>query len=149
MIMEYTLEDLIDINLLQDLQAKLNLIYSFPSAIVDNDGKFWLLWRGRTCAQNSTGFIPGAKRVYKKRPVHPGTSPWGKSCGQLSMSSWFDDTATPIIIGGKHLGNFFTGQFFLEKPDLEFFRIKQNHNRFRWKIIFGGRRESSNMSREN
>jgi two-component system cell cycle sensor histidine kinase/response regulator CckA len=32
------------------------------------------------------------------------------------------DNATPIIIDGKHLGNFFTGQFFLEKPDLKFFR---------------------------
>jgi PAS domain S-box-containing protein len=32
------------------------------------------------------------------------------------------DNATPIIIDGKHLGNFFTGQFFLEAPDLEYFR---------------------------
>jgi PAS domain S-box-containing protein len=32
------------------------------------------------------------------------------------------DNATPIIIDGTHLGNFFTGQFFLEKPDLSFFR---------------------------
>jgi ligand-binding sensor protein len=32
------------------------------------------------------------------------------------------DNAAPIIIEGKHLGNFFTGQFFLEQPDLEFFK---------------------------
>ena len=37
--MEYRLEELIDIPLLQDLQDKLNVIYSFPSAILDNDGK--------------------------------------------------------------------------------------------------------------
>ncbi|MGE5406101.1 MAG: PAS domain S-box protein, partial [Methanosarcina sp.] len=32
------------------------------------------------------------------------------------------DNATPLIIDGKHLGNFFTGQFFMEKPDIDFFR---------------------------
>jgi len=37
--MEYRLEELIDIPLLQDLQDKLNLIDSFPSAIVGNEGK--------------------------------------------------------------------------------------------------------------
>jgi PAS domain S-box-containing protein len=34
------------------------------------------------------------------------------------------DNATPIIIDGVHYGNFFTGQFFLEKPDLNFFRAQ-------------------------
>ena len=34
------------------------------------------------------------------------------------------DNATPIIIDGIHYGNFFTGQFFLEKPDLDFFRAQ-------------------------
>jgi ligand-binding sensor protein len=37
--MDYKLVDLIDIPLLQDLQEKLNLIYLFPSAIIDIDGK--------------------------------------------------------------------------------------------------------------
>jgi len=31
------------------------------------------------------------------------------------------DVAAPITIGGKHVGNFFTGQFFLEAPDKNFF----------------------------
>ena len=34
------------------------------------------------------------------------------------------DNATPIIIEGIHYGNFFTGQFFMEPPDLEFFRLQ-------------------------
>jgi len=37
--MNYKLEDLIDVQLMQSLQDKLNVIYSFPSAIIDNDGK--------------------------------------------------------------------------------------------------------------
>jgi PAS domain S-box-containing protein len=32
------------------------------------------------------------------------------------------DSATPIIIDEKHLGNAYIGQFLLEKPDIEYFR---------------------------
>ncbi|HEX3013071.1 MAG TPA: PAS domain S-box protein, partial [Methanobacterium sp.] len=32
------------------------------------------------------------------------------------------DMAVPIYIGGEHLANLFTGQFFFEPPDVEFFR---------------------------
>ena len=35
----FRLEDLIDVSLLQDLQEKLNKIYSFPSAVIDIEGK--------------------------------------------------------------------------------------------------------------
>ena len=34
------------------------------------------------------------------------------------------DAATPIIIEGEHIGNVFTGQLFLEAPDLESFRAQ-------------------------
>jgi hypothetical protein len=37
--MSHKLEDLIDIKLVQELHDKLNVIYSFPSAIIDNDGQ--------------------------------------------------------------------------------------------------------------
>jgi len=30
----------------------------------------------------------------------------------------------PVIIDGEHMGNFFTGQYFYEPPDTEFFRRK-------------------------
>ena len=36
--MKYSLQDLIDIEHFQELQNRLNEIYSFPSAIIDNDG---------------------------------------------------------------------------------------------------------------
>ena len=36
------------------------------------------------------------------------------------------DMATPIVVGGRHVGNFFLGQFFFddERPDVEFFRAQ-------------------------
>ena len=32
------------------------------------------------------------------------------------------DCATPIHVDGNHIANFFTGQFFLEKPDIGYFK---------------------------
>lgn len=32
------------------------------------------------------------------------------------------DVAVPLVIGGKHVANLFSGQFFLEEPDLGYFR---------------------------
>src|SRR5512147_2381430 len=123
--MNYRLEDLIDISLLQDLQEKLNEIYSFPSAIIDSDGKILtaVAWqdictqfhrKNPECEREciiSDQYI--ASHISEANPTVSYTCPHG-----------LVDNAAPIIINGEHLGNFFTGQFFLEKPNLEFFRQK-------------------------
>jgi len=121
--MDYRLEDIIDISLLQNLQDKLNKILTFPSAIIDLDGKIL----------SASAWQDICTRFHRKNPQCE------KECiksdkyilGHLNEASpnvsyqcphGLIDTATPIFIEGKHLGNFFTGQFFLEKPDLDFFK---------------------------
>ncbi len=121
--MEYKLRDLIDMSLFQNLQDKLNLIYSFPSAIIDNEGNILtaVAWQDictkfhrkhpdceKECIK-SDQYI--AEHLHEANPAVSYQCPHG-----------LIDNATPIIIDGKHLGNFFTGQFFLEKPDMEFFK---------------------------
>ncbi len=121
--MKYTLQDLIDIEQFQALQDRLNEIYSFPSAIIDNDGKILAStgWQdvcakfhrqNRECEQEcikSDQYI--LSHMAEANPAVSYRCPRG-----------LVDNATPIIVDGEHLGNFFTGQFFLEEPDLEFFR---------------------------
>jgi len=121
--MNYKLEDLIDIPLFQNLQEKLNVIYSFPSAIIDNDGKILtaVAWQDictkfhrinteceKECIKSDRYIL---QHISEANPAVSYQCPHG-----------LIDNATPIIIDGKHLGNFFTGQFFLEKPDPEFFK---------------------------
>lgn len=121
--MAYKLEDLIDVQLLQNLQEKLNSVYSFPSAIIDNDGKVLtaVAWQDvctkfhrvhpeseKECVKSDQYIL---KHIRETKPAISYTCPHGMI-----------DNATPIIIDGNHLGNFFTGQFFLEKPDIEFFK---------------------------
>ena len=121
--MNYKLEDLIDIKLFQSLQDRLNEIYSFPSAIIDNDGKILtaVAWQDictkfhRMNPECEMECIKSDKYILdhlnEANPAVSYTCPHG-----------LIDNAAPIIIDGIHYANFFTGQFFLEPPDLEFFR---------------------------
>jgi hypothetical protein len=121
--MEYKLAELIDIPLLQDLQEKLNVIYSFPSSIIDNEGKILTAvgWQD-ICTKFHRVHPECEKECIKSdlfilehlKEANPAVS--------YQCPHGLVDNASPIVIDGKHLGNFFTGQFFFEKPDLDFFR---------------------------
>lgn len=121
--MTYKLQDLIDIEQFQMLQDRLNEIYSFPSAIIDNEGNILTAtaWQD-VCTQfhrknkeceveciKSDQYI--LSHLAEANPAVSYRCPHG-----------LVDNATPIIIDGVHYGNFFTGQFFMEPPDLEFFK---------------------------
>jgi ligand-binding sensor protein len=118
--MDYRLEDLIDIPLLQSLQDKLNVVYSFPSAIIDNDGKVLtkVAWQDictkfhRTNSECEKECIKRDKYILEHLQVANPAVSYQCPHGMI-------DNATPIIIDGKQLGNFFTGQFFLETIALD------------------------------
>jgi PAS domain S-box-containing protein len=122
--MNHKLEDIVDVKLIQELQEKLNVIYSFPSAIIDNDGKVLtaVAWQDictkfhRVNTESEKECIKSDQYILEHlNEANPAVS--------YKCPHGLVDNATPIIINGKHYGNFFTGQFFLEtKPDIEFFR---------------------------
>jgi PAS domain S-box-containing protein len=121
--MDYKLEDIIDIPLLQNLQDKLNLIYSFPSAIIDNEGKVLTAVAWQDICTKFHRMNPECEQeciksdMYILDHLHEANPAVSYQCPH-----GLTDNATPIIIEGKHYGNFFTGQFFLEEPDPKYFR---------------------------
>ncbi|TFG64569.1 MAG: PAS domain S-box protein [Spirochaetales bacterium] len=119
----YRLKDLIDLEQFQSLQDRLNENYSFPSAIIDIEGNILTVtaWQDicfkfhrknreteNECIQSSQYIL---SHLHEANPAVTYSCPHG-----------LVDSAAPIIIDGVHYGNFFTGQFFLEEPDLDFFR---------------------------
>ncbi len=119
----YKLEDLIDIKHFQDIQDRLNKIYTFPSSIIDNGGNILTAtgWQEictdfhrknkeckKACIQSDKYILD---HINEADPAVTYKCPHG-----------LVDNATPIIIDGIHYGNFFTGQFFLEAPDIDFFK---------------------------
>ncbi len=121
--MDYNLEDLIDISLFQRLQEKLNLLHPFPSAIIDNKGKILtaVAWQDICTKFHRQHPISEKECIKSDQYIFEHIQEANPSiCYQCPHG--LVDNAFPIIIDGKHLANFFTGQFFLEKPDLDFFR---------------------------
>jgi len=123
--MTLKIQDLIDIEQFQLLQDRLNEIYSFPSAIIDNDGKVltataWQDICTKFHRQNSESEKECIKSdQYIADHLHEANPAVSYRCPHGLV-----DNATPIIIEGVHYGNYFTGQFFLEPPDLNFFRAQ-------------------------
>ncbi len=121
--MDYKLEDIVDIPLLQELQEKLNVIYSFPSAIIDNEGKILTAVAWQDICTKFYRMNPESEKEciksdqYIVEHLHEANPAVSYQCPHGLI-----DNATPIIIEGRHLGNFFTGQFFIDKPDIEFFK---------------------------
>lgn len=118
------LADILDAGAFQQLLDKFYALERIPIGLIDIKGKVLVGvgWQDictkfhratpASCAyclesdtQLTSGVPPGEFRLYKCR-----------------NGLW--DVATPIMLGGKHKGNLFIGQFFLkdERPDLEFFR---------------------------
>jgi PAS domain S-box-containing protein len=123
--MGYKLQDLIDIDHFQNLQDRLNKIYSFPSSIIDNDGNILTATAWQEICMQFHRKNKDAERIciksdqYIKDHIHEANPALSYRCPHGLV-----DNATPIIIDGVHYGNFFTGQFFLETPDLSFFRAQ-------------------------
>ena len=46
----------------------------------------------------------------------------GERFSAYTCKNGLTDAASPIIVNGKHIANFFVGQFLLDPPDMEFFR---------------------------
>ena len=121
--MEYKLNELIDLRLFQSLQDKLNEIYSFPSAIIDLEGNILMASDWQDICTKFHRLHPQCEKeciksdLYINEHLHEANPAVSYKCPHGLV-----DNAIPIIIGGKHLANFFTGQFFLEKPDLDFFK---------------------------
>ncbi|HEY9765680.1 MAG TPA: PocR ligand-binding domain-containing protein [Chroococcales cyanobacterium] len=121
--MEYKLAQLIDIPKLQVILDSLFAASGILSAILDIDGTILTAsgWQDicvnfhrcnlktRLACHESDAYITSHLKEGERFVLY--------QCG-----SGLVDGASPIVVDGKHLGNVYTGQLFLEKPDVEFFR---------------------------
>lgn len=129
--MKYRFSDLVDLDQILALMTSFFELTKLPSAIVDLEGNI---------VQTKNGQVVGAgwKRICLDfHRVHPLTE---RNCIESdvrlaqevrnSAASCYKclngmvDAAIPLIIDGEHLVNLFTGQFFLEPPDRQSFRMQ-------------------------
>lgn len=125
-VVEPVLADLLDLPAIQAMMDSFYALDRIAMAIVDLHGHVLVAtgWQDictkfhrvhpdscKHCVESDTalssGIAPGEFKLYRCR-----------------NHMW--DMATPIVVGGRHVGNFFLGQFFFddEQPDLDLFRAQ-------------------------
>lgn len=121
--MDYKLQDLIDVDLFQTMLESLNDIYAFSTAIIDNQGNILAVTAWQDLCVKFHRVHPQSEKEcrlsnqYISDHLHE-----ANPSGIYRCPHGMVECATPIIIEGRHLANFFIGQTFLEKPDIQFFK---------------------------
>lgn len=120
--MKYALKDLLDIPKLRELLDSLDEAHSLPSAIIDIEGNILTAtaWQDICTKFHRVNSETGKKCIESNTHIKVELDK-NKSHVIYRCPLGLVDTATPIIIEGKHLGNVFTGQLFIEPPDEAYF----------------------------
>lgn len=115
--------DLVDINALRDLCQSFTALTGAVTAILDLEGTILVAtgWQ-RICTQFHRVCPQTAARCRQSDTVLAGRLQSGERYNVYRCQNGLVDVAVPIHVGGEHVANFFTGQFFFEPPDVEYFR---------------------------
>ena len=126
------LADVLDVRAIQTLLNQLFDLTQIAVGILDLDGRVLVATGWQDICVNFHRAHPQTCRncvesdTLLSRGVEPGTFKIYRCKNQMY------DMATPIIVGGRHLGNVFLGQFFFddEPPNRERFRTQARHYGF-------------------
>lgn len=121
--MKYQLSEILDIDKLRQLCETFTEINGTVTAILDLEGNILVAtgWQP-ICTQFHRLNSKTKKRCTESDTILAGQLKLGQKYNIYKCKNGLVDIAVPIIIENEHIGNFFTGQFFTEKPNLDFFR---------------------------
>jgi two-component system, chemotaxis family, CheB/CheR fusion protein len=114
------LGDIIDITAIQSLMADFNALTHITVAVLDLQGKV-LIGEGwqDICTKFHRAHADACKHcIESDTELTRGVSPGESKLYKCKNNMW--DIATPIMVGGQHLGNFFSGQFFFEDEPIDY-----------------------------
>ena len=114
--------ELVDIGELRGLCESFTAVTGAVTAILDTDGNVLVStgWRP-VCTQFHRVHPLTAQRCRESDTVLAGQLAHGETYNVYRCKNGLVDVAVPITIGGEHVANFFTGQFFFETPDTDAF----------------------------
>jgi len=120
--MKYSFAEIFELEELKKLCESFTEINGTATAIVDLEGVVHVAtgWQP-VCTQFHRQNIETKKRCLESDTILAGQLKQGQRVNIYKCKNGLVDVAVPIIVENQHIGNFFTGQFFTEKPDKEFF----------------------------
>ncbi|MGD9971713.1 MAG: response regulator [Desulfatirhabdiaceae bacterium] len=120
---ELQISDLLDLDHLQKLLTNFCNAVGIASAIIDLEGKVLAAARWQmACTDFHRVCEISCKRCIESDTELAGRLQDGQDFTMYRCKNGMTDAASPVVIEGKHLANFFIGQFHLQEPDLQFFR---------------------------
>ena len=119
---EADLKVLLDVEQLQSMMESFYKIMHIPLAIIDLNANILVSskWQ-RSCTDFHRANAESCKRCIASDMGLANELEEGKNFTSYKCSNGLIDCASPIIIHGKHVANFFIGQFLINEPDMEFF----------------------------
>lgn len=121
--MHYKLSEILDLNELQMLLEKFSAATHIASSLLDLEGNVLAEAGGQhICAKYHQVHIETSENCHKSDAELIAQQLKGEHYALHRCLNGLVDAATPVIINEVHVAHIFIGQFFLEEPDLEFFR---------------------------
>jgi PAS domain S-box-containing protein len=140
--LKYSLTDLIDTQETQKLLENFHNAVGVPAAIIDLEGVVLVTSRWqRACTDFHRVSETTRQRCIASDTTLANELLEGKPFSLYRCLNGLIDAASPIIIEWEHLANMFIGQFFTEKPDMEFFRAQAKEYGFDEKAYLGAMAE--------
>jgi|GEM_PF-1067739 len=120
----YQIENLINMDDLRKILDDFHKIAPFPVALLNLDGEVLLESHWEPICTQFHRVHPKTAVICTESDIHFNAelAKGDKRHILYNCANGLYDAASPIIIEGQHLGNFFIGQFLLEPPDEGFFR---------------------------
>jgi len=121
--MKNKINDLIDLKEVNRLLEGFNKVTGFVTAILDLEGHVLSQsgWRS-ICTEFHREHPVTSKRCTASDTLLANKMDIGIHYHAYKCLNGLIDVAVPLIINGEHVANLFSGQFFFEEPDIEFFR---------------------------
>ncbi|MBI5142658.1 MAG: PocR ligand-binding domain-containing protein [Nitrospirae bacterium] len=117
--------ELVDINELRELCESFTAFTDAVTAILDLEGNILVAtgWQD-ICTRFHRVNPQTACRCTESDTVLAGQLKKGETYNVYKCKNGLVDVAVPIIVGGEHIANFFTGQFFFQSPNEEPFVVQ-------------------------
>jgi ligand-binding sensor protein len=120
----YSLADLIDVPRLQALLDSMHEAFDCPTAIIDNEARVLTATAWQEACTRFHRLNAETRELCEESDLHIyGQLGQGSDAVSYVCPRGMIDCAAPIRIQGRHLGNVFIGQVFVDPPDLEAYRL--------------------------
>jgi signal transduction histidine kinase/CheY-like chemotaxis protein len=123
--LEHSFTDIFDIPTLTRLCQRFTELRGSVIALLDLEGNVHVATGWKDICTKFHRACPGTSaRCTESDTVLAGQLEEGQSYNLYKCRNGLVDVAVPVMIEGEHVGNFFTGQFLLEPPDVGHFRLQ-------------------------